>query len=146
MSKLIIIRGLPGSGKSTVAKKIVKTVQGLGEKSLHIEADMYFGDEENYAFDPKRLPDAHKWCQETVQGFLDMGYVVVVSNTFTKKWEIDPYLKMLPAHDILVLVATGKYKNVHNVPDEVIEKMQARWEPLVGERTLAEDGTDVIGV
>jgi hypothetical protein len=41
---------------------------------------------------------------------------------------------------------TGKYKNIHNVPDEVIEKMKKRWEPLVGERTLTEDGIDVIGV
>jgi len=47
MSYLVIIRGLPGSGKSTFAKKFV-------EKGFkHYEADMWMVDKDgNYSFDP----------------------------------------------------------------------------------------------
>ena len=46
MKKLIIIRGLPGSGKSTFAKSLNCT---------HFETDMYFTDSEgNYNFMPQK--------------------------------------------------------------------------------------------
>ena len=56
---LYIVRGIPGSGKSTFAKT-------LGGQ--HYEADMYFIDEEgNYKFDGTKIKDAHKWCQSFVE-------------------------------------------------------------------------------
>ncbi|BBI63405.1 hypothetical protein HSBAA_47110 [Vreelandella sulfidaeris] len=49
--KLFIIRGIPGSGKSTTALRM------LNENivDIHVETDMYFTDEDgNYHYDYKR--------------------------------------------------------------------------------------------
>ena len=53
--RLILVRGIPGSGKSTFARS-------LG--GVHYEADMFFLDEmSNYVFDVTKIKDAHSWCQ-----------------------------------------------------------------------------------
>ena len=127
MQKLILIRGLPGSGKSTLAKKYVE----LGYD--HFEADMYFLDKEgNYKFNPKYISAAHKWCKDSCQDFLIAGRNVVISNTFTQKWEMKPYIDLAVELnvEIEILEAKGNFQNVHGVPDEVIKKMKARWEEI----------------
>lgn len=121
MNELIIIRGLPGSGKSTLARKFVR----LG--FLHYETDMFFLDDAgNYYFDRVRLSEAHEWCQAAVRVALEEGENVVVSNTFTQTWEMQPYLDMTTNRTILT--AEGKYQNLHGVPEAAIEAMKLRWE------------------
>ena len=59
---LYIVRGIPGSGKSTFAKT-------LGGQ--HFEADMYFIDESgNYKFDITEIKLAHEWCQGMVKAHM----------------------------------------------------------------------------
>lgn len=140
MAKLIIYRGLPGSGKSTLAKNNVTALNKLGLRVEHLEADMYFEDAHgNYKYDPSKIKEAHQWCQEQTKKFLGNGVTVIVAGPFSTAWELLPYFRMLPWEDILVLVATGEYENVHGVPAEVIEKMKKRWEPIPGEYTIVPD-------
>ena len=119
--KLVIIRGLPGSGKSTLARELFP---------FHVlcEADQYFTDEETgeYRFDPSKLKEAHEFCKRKVKENLEQGESVVVANTFTRRWEYEPYLKM--AENPLVLIANGNFESVHNVPKEAIERMKKRFE------------------
>lgn len=89
--ELILLRGLPGSGKSTLAKILV------GEKDYcHKEADMYFIDSDGkYNFNPSKIKDAHKWCQNEIEFFMKYdNSPIVVSNTFTQEWEMEPYFEM----------------------------------------------------
>ncbi|WP_067587289.1 ATP-binding protein [Endozoicomonas ascidiicola] len=123
-NELILIRGVPGSGKTTKAKK---------EYPNHVlyEADQYFTDlKGNYVFDPKKIQDAHKWCQAKAKMSLNAGKNVVVANTFTRIWEMKPYLMMAKrlGCQVKVIEATGNYKNVHGVPDEKVEQMRERFE------------------
>jgi len=123
---LFLVRGIPGSGKSTLAKRLIE--EGLAD--VHLEADMYFEVDGSYAFDPSKVSEAHKWCQEeTVRAILG-GKRVAVSNTFVKKWEAEPYLELASTHGVgvSVIVAKGNYQNIHSVPEEVILRMKESWE------------------
>lgn len=84
---MVIVRGLPGSGKSTFAK-------ARYPEAVHCEADMFFELGGEYRFDPKRLNQAHAWCQGRAIQALQDGRDVVVSNTFVKVWELTPYVEM----------------------------------------------------
>lgn len=127
MNKLTLIRGIPGSGKSTIAKRLAKENFGI-----HIETDMYFMIDGEYEFDSSRIKEAHKWCQEKSENYIANGYNVYVSNTFTKKWEMEYYVKLAKEYNcnLDILEAKGNYGNIHNVPENVIQKMKERWEKL----------------
>jgi predicted kinase len=129
MKELFLLRGLPGSGKSTLAKMLV------GDKEYrHKEADMYFVDREgSYKFKPSKIKDAHKWCQEEVDFLMKYSHSpVVVSNTFTQEWEMEPYYKLAEqygyrVHSIVVENRHGGV-NEHGVPEEKLEQMKNRFE------------------
>jgi hypothetical protein len=132
--KLILIRGVSGSGKTTYAKKLMKEDPSFS----HYEADMYFYINGNYQFNPAKLKDAHAWCKSKTEEDLKNGKSVIVSNTFTQKWEIEPYSELGKKYNanIIIKKATGNYQNVHGVPDEALERMRSRWEDVEGEENL----------
>lgn len=124
---LYIIRGLPGSGKSTYARKMLEEYKHL----KHFEADMYFYQNGHYIFDALKLNAAHAWCLQQVKTHLEQGESVIVSNTFTQLWEMKKYIDLARrvGADIVVYRTVGNFKNIHGVPDGKIELMNERWEP-----------------
>ena len=123
--ELVLIRGIPGSGKSTIACSM--------NFDVHYEADMFFINENgDYCYDPKKIGEAHQWCQEQTFNALSEGKRVVVSNTFIKLFEMKPYFDM--AHELglelNVIQAEGRWPNVHGVPEEVVKRMEDNWEDL----------------
>lgn len=119
MNELIIIRGLPGSGKSTMAEKFV----AMGY--THCETDAFFMVNGEYKFDGNRLTEAHDWCFAAVVNALKSGNVVV-SNTFSRIWEMQRYLDL--PNPKAVLTCEGNYGNKHGVPEHAVERMRQRWE------------------
>jgi predicted kinase len=134
MKTLYIMRGLPGSGKSTEAAKIGGVI---------CSADDHFVVNGVYAFDPKQLGEAHARCKAKAQGAMRRGEaVVVVDNTNTQAWEARDYRQM--ARDLgykVEVVEVGERtpeaielyaeRNTHGVPKAAIERMAARWEDEV---------------
>lgn len=120
---LYIVRGLPGSGKSTIAKKLV-------HESKHFEADMFFIKDGVYNFNSTLIKDAHEWCFNSVERAMRTRTDICVSNTFTQRWEFQPYIDLAIEHnyDYQVIECHGNWKNVHDVPQEVVDKMKERWE------------------
>lgn len=132
MKQLILIRGLPGSGKSTLAKTLAYEMKEYCQVD-HFEADMYFVDKDgNYNYNPREIGLAHEWCQRnTRMSLFDTETTgVIVSNTFTTKKELRPYFEIAKNHGIvpLVYLAQNQFQNVHSVPQEVLDKMKARFE------------------
>lgn len=123
---LFIIRGPSGSGKSTLAEKLSDEYG-----CPYYEADQYFMKDGQYRFDPKLLPAAHNWCRNMVFQQLRVGDCIV-SNTFTKVWEMEPYLTYtLNTDNIVVLIeCSGNYKNVHGLSDEQVEKQRKRFDSM----------------
>ena len=128
MAELIIIRGLPGSGKSTEAKKYLENSQHI----VNIEADMFFTKETGaYIFNPSQLQYAHRWCLDTAKIFLRQEKTVVVSNTFTTFSEIKDYVTFAVTAKIpiSIITMTNKFGSIHNVPDYAMERMSNRFVP-----------------
>jgi len=121
---LYIVRGIPGSGKSTFAKTLTSNV---------FEADHYFYDNDgNYNFIPSEIKQAHKECQEFVRYAMESSFEkIAVSNTFTQEWEMQPYIDMAKEYDYKVFSVIVENihggKNIHNVPDDKIKQMKERF-------------------
>lgn len=131
MPILTLVRGLPGSGKSTVAKALAAQTS-----ARVIEADMFFETEEGYLFQPRLIKEAHGWCYRNTRDMLENGHDVIVANTFSQKWEMDYYLELqdaMPNLKIVVVECHGRFQNIHGVPVDTIEKMAQRWEPFRSE-------------
>lgn len=125
MPTLTLIRGLPGSGKSTMARKIA-----IETGALHVEADMWVDYSQPYT--PEAAKRAHAICQSQARHALVFGCSVVVSNTFTRQWEAQPYLDMARQYgaQVEIITAVGDYGSIHDVPAEVIQAMRERWEEV----------------
>lgn len=140
MVTLYIIRGLPGTGKSTLGRTLAPEAS--------FAADDYFMVGGEYRFDPSKLGEAHRLCQRKVREALQDGKVataigvqnfrVAVCNTFSCRWEFQPYIQMAKELDVRYFVIdlfdndtsleTLFERNVHGVPRHVFKNMYDRWE------------------
>ena len=143
---LYIVRGVPGSGKSTYAKELKSWYEGV----YHFEADMWFERSGEYKFDPTDLHRAHRWCLNTVQTTLNQGKKVVVANTFTTYKELKDYLKYAKAngHGVTLITMGKEYGSIHNVPEETMQRMRERFEShesiIEKFRNVDQSGTEAI--
>jgi predicted kinase len=134
MRQMILVRGLPGSGKSTLARALARA-NGLHEKAV-IEADDFFvGHDGVYRFDASQLGKAHAEC--IYDATHSDNHVVIVANTFTQRWEMQPYIEHAKREGMLLQVVTVDTdltdeqlaaRNVHGVPADTIAAMRARLE------------------
>lgn len=149
---LFLIRGIPGSGKSSLANLLSEN-----GKYPVLSADMYFEDSDgNYDFDVRLLSSAHKWCKSECEliiatwevfigttgktincansGFFkrfETADKIFIANTFTTESEMQPYFDLAKKYDytVFTMIVENRHgnKNTHNVPDETITKMRNRF-------------------
>jgi len=133
MKQLILLRGLPGAGKSTFARFIWNDYAVC-------EADKYFvGEDGVYRFDGSKIKDAHKWCRDEVETRMKDNSTnpqyypeIVVSNTFTQEWEMEEYYKLAEQYGYMVfsLIVENRHNGVneHGVPADTLEQMKNRFQ------------------
>lgn len=129
MRALYLVRGLPGSGKTTLVNTLTAGMSGWIVRA----ADQYFEDENGYHFDASKLPLAHKACFENVKTDMDRWTKnIFVTNTFTEYWEMAPYIKLAEenGYQVFTFVVENRHgnANVHSVPDQTVEKMRNRFD------------------
>lgn len=128
MKELILFRGLPGSGKTTLAETLLDIV---------FSADDYFiGVGGEYNFDPTKLKQAHEFCQNSVRDAMHDGVDKIgVSNTFTQAWEMQPYFDAAKEYGYRVhtVVVENRHmsNDIHNVPKEAKTRMKNRFQVIL---------------
>ena len=130
---VFIMRGLPGSGKSTlirdVADRMYRSYQVCSADHYWIQKDG------SYKFDSNRLYRAHNQC---LARFIDelsqcSTHSIFLDNTNTTTKEFSHYVKIADAYDYKVVlvtlnisVETALARNIHNVPEKTIQNMYKR--------------------
>lgn len=138
VQNLILMRGVPGSGKSTFVKMLEDC---LAEKNptddmLVVSADNIHIVDGVYKFDGSKLGEGHAQCfRGALRAIEDMIPIIVVDNTNTTNVEMAPYVAMAQAFryhvhvvhlDVDVKVAASR--NIHGVPAKTVEGMGQRFE------------------
>ena len=127
MQDLILVRGLPGSGKTTFARAIAKA---------NIAADDYFDKFNDGEFNPQELKDAHNWCKNEVRDMMKRHIpTIAVHNTFTREWEMQDYFDLAEEYHYrvhtIVVENRHDHKSVHDVPEKTMKKMEDRFEIVI---------------
>jgi len=145
---LIIMRGIPGSGKSTKARelatnggKVLSTDDYPGLYSHTDSGEMSFHGMELGEGGLPMIAKAHMWNQDRADKAMASGISpVIIDNTNVKMFEAKPYYLMAQKHGYAVAVeqpdTPWKFdvkelhqKNKHGVPYEVIQRMVDSWDP-----------------
>ncbi len=129
---MIILRGVPGAGKST-------WVAQYYPDALVCSADHFFEGLGGYVFIPSKIGEAHASCRETFRrGLTESESVVIVDNTSTQKWEFAYYVYAAEAagYDVEVVrlvvdLELAAARNVHGVPVDAILRMHAGMEDAI---------------
>lgn len=128
MKELILLRGLPGAGKSTLAGILAEN------KYPAFSVDDYFTDENgNYIFIFEENHLAYKTCEnKTRTAMRDGAPKIFVHNTFTMDWEMKPYIGLAGEFNYRLHVVTVEnyhdQKNIHQVSEEQIAKMAGKYQ------------------
>lgn len=98
---LFIMRGLPGSGKSTVVEHLKQTYPDI----VVCSADSFFFREDGTYFrDDSRLSEVHDRCQAKALEAMKDNKPVVVDNTNVRYWEMQKYFGYARQNGYITLV------------------------------------------
>jgi predicted kinase len=129
MAFLILLRGLPGSGKSTLSRVLAEN-----DKWPVFSVDDYFTDPATgtyrFEFDKNHL--AYKNCQKrTEMAMKEKTEKIFLDNTFTMEWEMEPYFKLAASYNYRVFVVTVENRhggeNTHGISKEQLTKMAEKY-------------------
>jgi predicted kinase len=129
---LILLRGVPGSGKSTFANVILQQPNNNPQEVLSAD-DFFVNNEGVYIFDGTKIKEAHNYCQFRCSERMRQEISrIVVANTFTQEWEMDIYYEMAKrynyrVHSVIIENRHGN-ENIHGVPEDKLQIMKDRFQ------------------
>lgn len=91
--RMVIIRGIPGSGKTTLAMSLRNYLEG----AVICEADNFMGP----VFNVNKLNSCHQECQKLARIAIKKNNIAIISNTNTTLGEMEIYRKIAVEEGVL---------------------------------------------
>lgn len=133
---LVLLRGVPGSGKSYLARMILED----NPSGVILSTDDYFYKCGKYRYDADCLGEAHDWNRKRAKEAFEMKISpIIIDNTNIQAWEMKPYVTLAQQFKYKVMFREPdtwwKFKpkelerrNVHGVSKEKIKRMLEQYE------------------
>ena len=123
---LILLRGLPGAGKSTLARLLA------GDAPVFSVDDFFTSSEGAYRFEYDKNHLAYRQCEERTRKAMEAGTEkIFLDNVFSMEWEMEPYFRMAAEYGYAVHVVTVENRhgsgNVHGITLEQLRKMAEKY-------------------
>jgi hypothetical protein len=128
MFDLILLRGLPGAGKSTLAE-----ILSENRKYPVFSVDDYFTNEKGqYNFNYQENHLAYQNCLlQTENAMIEKAEKIFIHNTLTIDWELKAFFELADKHKYRVHVLTVENyhgsSNKHDISVEQLEKMALKY-------------------
>uniref|UniRef100_A0A8C5T7S8 NEDD4 binding protein 2 n=1 Tax=Malurus cyaneus samueli TaxID=2593467 RepID=A0A8C5T7S8_9PASS len=141
---LVLLRGVPGSGKSYLARNLLEDNPG----GIILSTDDYFYKHGQYHYDPDCLGEAHEWNRKRAKEAFEMRISpIIIDNTNIQAWEMKPYVTLAQEFKYKVMFREPdtwwKFKpkelerrNIHGVSKEKIKRMLERYERCLTVRSI----------
>jgi predicted kinase len=142
MKKLIIIRGLPGSGKSYLVKEILFNLPPLLTACVCSNDKFWIDKFGRYKYSASFAKYAKDLCRGSAARAMYHGTeIVIIDNTNINISHMQPYLEMADEFDYEVEIREPQTlwakdpqecakRNVHGVPLEIIQSMAEGWQDI----------------
>jgi predicted kinase len=149
--KCYVLRGLPGSGKSSKARQIVEDYSSQGLRPpIVCSADNFRYENGLYVFKNSREP--HDKCLELFKNSVDSGHDVIVDNINAELRSMKPYVEYAhqAGYEIIIIsiqpidIETLMARGLHNVPRESYERFLRRWVPRPTVQEILENGKSTL--
>lgn len=135
MKTIFLLRGVPGSGKTTMARFLTSLI-GESEAACFSADDFMLNSQGVYEYDRARLPEVHDKCQRGVRAAMEAGkQAIFVHNTMTREWEMDDYFQMADSYGyrVVSLIVENRHgnKSVYNLKEEDYDRFRERFETKI---------------
>lgn len=129
---LIMLRGLPGAGKSTLAKLLAED----GRWPVYSVDEFFVDPQGNYQFDYTQNHLAYKQCLANTESAMKSGIQkIFIDHTLTIDWELEQYFKLAQSLQYRVFVMTVENRhhgqNHHGIPESQLQKMAEKYKVVL---------------